>query len=179
MNRLGKNEYFKLFLICSFPVHVWAYLSLLDILPATLLQMSLGSILGVAAYVLDFALLESLFVFGIIFLATLILPKRLFNLEIFQVLAIFIFATSLAAWLIHLYNKWEIDFLSFSNWIALWILVGTSAFALAVNQLSRNQRNQELFRSAIERLAILSMVYLSLDIVGLFVILIRNSGAFS
>lgn len=172
--RWGKNEYFILFLLCSLPVHIWAYLSFLEILPVTLLQMSLWNILGVAAYVIDFALLESLFIFGLLFFASLFLPVNLLNLRALHILAILIFATSIVAWLIHLYTKWQIDFINYSNWIILWVLAGSGAFILAISWLRRNQRNQEFLQSGIERLAMLSMVYISFDFLGVFVILIRN-----
>lgn len=155
-------------------MHVWAYISLLDILPVTLLQMSLWNISGVAAYVLVFALIESVLVFAIFLLVRLILPETLFNLQSIQLLIVFIFTTSLAAIFINLYEKWDIRWLSFSNWIALWSLVSTGSFILAVNRLSRNPRSREILAAAVERLAVLSSVYVSLDILGVLVILIRN-----
>ena len=170
----AKADYFKLFLVCSFPVHIWAYINLLNDMPAIQLEMGAWRILGVAAYVLGFALIESLFIFGLIFLVSLILPESLFGLQLVQVGSIFVLTTSIAALLIHYYGQWKIESFSFTAWIALWTMIGTSIFIVAVYWLNRNQQVQGIFQSGIERLAVLSLVYISLDILGLSVIIIRN-----
>lgn len=171
---LAKADYFKLFLVCSFPVHVWAYINLLNDMPAIQLEMGVWRILGVAAYVLGFALIESLFIFGLIFLVSIILPERLFGLKLVQVGSIFVLTTAIAALFIHFYGQWEIESFSFAAWIALWAMIGLSTFIVAVYWLNRNQQVRGIFQSGIERLAVLSLVYISLDILGLFVIIIRN-----
>jgi hypothetical protein len=143
-------------------------------MPAIRLEMGVWRILGVAAYVLGFALIESLFIFGLIFLVSIILPERLFGLKLVQVGSIFVLITAIAALFIHFYGQWEIESFSFAAWIALWAMIGLSTFIVAVYWLNRNQQVQEIFQSGIERLAVLSLVYISLDILGLFVIIIRN-----
>jgi hypothetical protein len=170
----ARAEYFQLFLMCAFPIHVWAYINLLNDMPAIQLQMGFWRILGVAAYVLDFALLESLFVFGLIFIVSFILPERLFELKLVQIESIIVLTTSISVIFIQLYDHWEINSLTYADWIALWALIGLSIFIIAAYWLNRNQRAQVIFQSGVERLAILSLVYISLDILGLIVIIIRN-----
>jgi hypothetical protein len=169
-----KSEYFKLFLICSFPVHLWAYIDLMHVMPSMVLQMSDWRIVGVAAYVLDFALLESLFVFGVLFLASLLAPGGLFDIKLVQIGSLFVFAASISTVFIHLYRQWHINWLGFTNWVVVWILIGLLLFILGIIGFRRSPRIQNIFQSGIDRLVVLSMIYVSLDLLGLFVILARN-----
>lgn len=170
----ARAEYFRLFLVCSFPVHVWAYINLLNDLPAMQLQMGIWRMLGVAAYVLTFALLESMFIFGLIYITSFILPETLFGVQFLQVASIFILTASIPVIFIHLYDQRKISSFTFPGWVALWVLTGLSIFILGVYWLNRSPRFQARVQSAVGGLVVLSFVYLSLDILGLLVILIRN-----
>jgi hypothetical protein len=138
------------------------------------LEMGVWGILGVAAYVLVFALLESTFVFGLIFLVSFFLPERLFGVKFVHVGAIFVLISSIFVLFIHLYSQWEIKSLSFEYWLALWALIGLSLFIIAVYWLTGSQRVQRILQSGIESLAVLSLLYIFLDILGLLAIMIRN-----
>ena len=170
----ARSEYIKLFLMCSFPIHVWAYIDLMNVMPSMFLQMSDWRMLGVISYVLDFALLESIFIFVILFLASLLAPGGLFDLKIVHIDALFVFAASISAIFIHLYHQWDIKWMGFTNWVVTWILIGLLLFILAIIGFRRMPRMQRLFQAGIDRLAVLSTVYISLDLLGVFVILARN-----
>lgn len=170
----AKAEYFKLFLVCSIPIHIWAYINLFNDIPAMQLQMSIWRILSVASYVLAFALFESLLIFGLIFLICLLLPERLFGVKLIHLVAIIVITVSILISFIHLYDYWEIDSLSFADWIVSWVLFGLFITITLLFFLTRYKRVQKGFQSVIDRLAILSLVYISLDILGLFVITVRN-----
>lgn len=170
----AKAEYFKLFLVCSIPIHIWAYINLFNDIPAMQLQMSIWRILSVASYVLAFALFESLLIFGLIFLICLLLPERLFGVKLIHLVAIIVITVSILISFIHLYDYWEIDSLSFADWIVSWVLFGLFVTITLLFFLTRYKRVQKGFQSVIDRLAILSLVYISLDILGLFVITVRN-----
>jgi hypothetical protein len=170
----ARADYFLLFLVCSFPVHIWAYLNLLRDMPAILLEMGIWRILGVAAYVLVFAFLESLLIFLVLLLFSFTLPEKIFGLKLIHVGSILVFSATISVLFIHLYNQLEIDSLALSTWIVIWILAGFSLFTVSVYWLKRNRRAEAIFRSGIERLAILSLLYIFLDFLGLFLIIIRN-----
>ncbi len=170
----AKAEYFKLFLVCSIPIHIWAYINLFNDIPAMQLQMSIWRILSVASYVLAFALFESLLIFGLIFLICLLLPERLFGVKLIHLVAIIVITVSILISFIHLYDYWEIDSLSFADWIVSWVLFGLFVTITLLFFLTRYKRVQKGFQSVIDRLAVLSLVYISLDILGLFVITVRN-----
>lgn len=170
----AKAEYFKLFLVCSIPIHIWAYINLFNDIPAMQLQMSIWRILSVASYVLAFALFESLLIFGLIFLICLLLPERLFGVKLIHLVAIIVITVSILISFIHLYDYWEIDSLSFADWIVSWVLFGLFVTITLLFFITRYKRVQKGFQSVIDRLAVLSLVYISLDILGLFVITVRN-----
>jgi len=136
--------------------------------------MSIWRILSVASYVLAFALFESLLIFGLIFLICLLLPERLFGVKLIHLVAIIVITVSILISFIHLYDYWEIDSLSFADWIVSWVLFGLFVTITLLFFLTRYNRVQKGFQSVIDRLAILSLVYISLDILGLFVITVRN-----
>ena len=169
-----KAAYFQLFLVCSFPVHVWAYINLLNDMPSIQLEMGTWRILGVASYVLVFAFFESLFVFALIFLVSILLPEKIFGIKFVYVGSLFIFAATIPFLFIHLYSQWEIKSLSFEYWSALWTLIGLAFFVFALYWLNRSLKFQAILQSVIESLAVLSLFYISLDVLGFFLIILRN-----
>lgn len=169
-----KTDYFKLFLVCSFPIHVWAYINLFNDMPAILLEMGIWRILGVSAYVLLFALLESLSVFGLIFIVAILLPERIFGLKILHLGSIFVIASAIPVLFVHLYDELDVNVISFANWTALWVLVALFIFGIVIYWLKMSETGQGIFQAAIDRLVVLSLVYISFDLLGLFVIIMRN-----
>lgn len=170
----SKSEYFQLFLICAFPIHVWAILNLLYSAPAMALQMNVIQLLSVVAYVGAYALFESLLLFALLFLGSVLLPERFFRAKLIPIGAILVFFVSLSAMLIHLYTSWRIAVIRFPYWVGLWVAFGLAAAALMAGWVSRNRGLEGAIRSGVERLALLSLVYLSIDLLGVVVILARN-----
>jgi hypothetical protein len=171
---LSGNEYFQLFLICLLPVNIWGIIILMRRLPTLVLLMSTANLLGLSAYVLAFALLESVIIFGFIFITSLSIPKRFLGSKFVPIGATVILVASIAAALVHLYDAWDIEALEFDLWAAMWILIGIALMVLSGYWVNRSNKLEDITRSAVERLSILAMVYLCADIVGLFVILFRN-----
>lgn len=143
-------------------------------MPSIQLEMGTWRILGVASYVLVFALLESLFVFALIFLVSILLPEKIFGITFVYVGSLFIFAATIPFLFIHLYSQWGIKSMSFGYWIALWTLIGIALFVFALYWLNRSLKFQAILQSVIESLAVLSLFYISLDVLGLFLIILRN-----
>jgi hypothetical protein len=136
--------------------------------------MNAIQLVSVIAYVFVFALFESLIVFGLLFLISLIMPPRLSDTQLLPVGTLIILLASISVVLIHLYEVWEFESIKFGQWAALWVGLGLAGIALTIIWMKGNQRVESVIRSAVERVALLSLVYVSLDGLGLFVILIRN-----
>lgn len=174
-NRLfSKEEYVQLFLVVLFPVNVWAIIVFMKRLPAIILLMSTVQLLSVLAYILVFALLESVLIFGFIFLTSLIIPKRSLGSRLVPIGTIVILTASVSAALIHLYDTWDIDAIKFDLWASIWALGGLATAGLLIYWAVRNDRLEGLIKSGVERLSVLAMVYLWADILGALMILFRN-----
>ena len=171
---LSSNEYFQLFLICLLPVNIWAIITMMRRLPTLILLMSTANLLSVGAYILAFALLESVFVFGFIFLVSLMIPKRLLGSKFVPIGTIFILIAAISAGIVHLYDIWDFEALELDIWAGMWTLVGILAVGLLGYWVHRDNKVEAFTKSVTERLSILSMVYLCADILGLFVVLFRN-----
>jgi hypothetical protein len=170
----SKEEYFHLFLVCAFPVHVWAIINLLNSAPSLILEMNSFQIMSVAAYVLVFALFESILLFISLVLVSLLLPAKYLAEKLLPVGTMIVLVASLSVILIHLYENWEPESIEFAQWAIVWIMLGTAAILLSAVWMQRNRRLLDVFRASAERVSILSLVYLTADVLGLFLILIRN-----
>jgi hypothetical protein len=170
----SKREYIQLFLVCAFTIHVWAIIDYLQRVPELDLRMNLLQMAGVAAYVLVFALFESLLVFGLLFVASLMLPARLLKGRILPVGSIFILLVAIPAYLIHLYNIWHIEQLDMKQWVILWVAVGVLLMGAMIYWMVRNEKIERAICSGIERLSVLSLVYLTADLAGGLLILFSN-----
>ena len=71
-----KQEALLVFSACIFPIHIWITIVFLYNFPSLILKASLWQILGVLAYSLVFALIESLLLFGFLVLLVVILPRK-------------------------------------------------------------------------------------------------------
>lgn len=143
-------------------------------MPELNLRMSIFQMAGVAAYVLIFALFESLLVFGLLLGATLMLPSRIFKDRILLVGSIFIFIASIATYLIHLYSIWHISQFDRKQWVILWAVIAILLMGSIIYWMAHNEKVEQRIRSGIERLSVLSLVYLTADLVGGLLILFRN-----
>jgi hypothetical protein len=170
----SKKEYFQLFLVCAFTVHVWAIIDFLQQVPELNLRMSIFQMAGVAAYVLVFALFESLLVFGLLFVASLMMPTRLLNDRILPLGSIFILMTAIPAYLIHLYSIWHIHQLDLKQWVILWAGVGIVLMGATIYWMVRNKKVEHTICSGIEKISVLSLVYLTADLAGGLLILFKN-----
>ncbi len=168
--KLSRQNVFHLFVICAFPVHVWAIIGYFEQAPAWLLRMDVLELAAMAGYQLLFALVESLIVFACVWLAAAILVRWLGEATV-PAAALFVLLTSLASIWAQLDNG-----LFRSFWA---IVIGIAYLALVVGGAWFARRNQTFSRgvmSVVERLAILSMLYFVFDAIGIVLVILRQFG---
>jgi len=170
----SKNEYFQLFLVCLLPIHVWAIINLMRRASSLVLSVNSLEILGVLAYVLLFALFESLIAFAVLFTLSLILPAQFFSSKLIPVGTVLVFLASVSAVFIHLYNAWEIEDIKFDLWAGMWAFIGLVATGPSVYLIRRDKRIGAAIQGVVDRLSVLSMIYLFFDFLGLAAVIIRN-----
>jgi len=172
-----RAEWRLLYATTAIPVHLWAVLLFFYSLPAYLVRMNIWTMLGILAYVLALALLESLLVTAVLAVIALILPHRFFKQYFIPQGVLIILLSTL--WLIPVHfalintaQVWlspSIDALLPTVWLIS--LVGA---LLGFSVLLRRRPGVARFLTDLaERFTILSTVYLGLDLFALMAIILR------
>jgi len=170
----------QLFIVGAFPIQIWSIIS-------QLYQIGDGKeFFERASYSLTFALFESIGITLILILVYLILIQRWEETRVIVTEGILYLYISLWGMLGQTYfmlNKsngtfWYrvFNIVGRNGEVFLPLLVGTlilSTFFIII-VVNRSQRVQQLFISLIDRLSILIILYLLLDITGLVVVIMRN-----
>jgi len=170
----------QLFIVGAFPIQIWSIIS-------QLYQIGDGKeFFERASYSLTFALFESIGITLILILVYLILIQRWEETRVIVTEGILYLYISLWGMLGQTYfmlNKsngafWYrvFNIVGRNGGFLLPLLVGTlilSTFFIII-MVNRSQRVQQLFISLIDRLSILIILYLLLDITGLVVVIMRN-----
>lgn len=176
----------QLFMVCAFPLHLWTLLMAFRDFGWVALRTDAWDALGLVAYALVIALLESAAVFFVTVLLGLLVPwswpaeKRA---ALLGMLVLLISAWSVLAKLYSLYGlpipASLQQFLVQAGhplryvWGFVFLLVAASIL-LPTIWIVRSARLQEGLLSVYERLVTLSSLYLFLDFLGLVVIATRN-----
>jgi hypothetical protein len=159
---------------CAFPIHIWALLSGFFQLSVWLVRFDTWDLVGVFSYLLLGALIETLIlVAGLILLAWL-LPgswlRQRFALRAGSLgLLLPIWSAFLISDLVRL--GWPPGALEVTLLLLFALSIGGSLWLF-----SRSDKAARLFLAFGERLLLLSLLYLALDIAGVFVVLVRNLG---
>jgi hypothetical protein len=170
------QQIFPVFLTILFPVTFWSVLNFLRELPSYLMRMKIWEIVGVFAYTQVFALLESILLLVVLILIAEILPRHLF-LEHFTTQAALV-SLLVTLWIIPFHYKVQIlaAFPSFENrwvgffWLGLFVTL-TIGICLLFRRYTKFEQGFQVF---VEKLTVVSMLYLIVDVVSLVIIIARN-----
>jgi hypothetical protein len=185
-SKFDRSDWFKLFLVCAFPLHLWTILMVFRDVNWVAERTTSWDAVGFSGYALFYTLIESLLLFGFIALLGFIIPKN-WNLTLrFVVLSLVAFILAgwsimeqlilivFWGWLRHLANT--LTFLFTSPWSAYVLFAGLIVISVTVPLLllRKHPGLQEKVYSVLERLTLLSGLYLFIDVIGMIIILIRN-----
>lgn len=173
-------------MVCCFPIHLWAIFIFLHEFPAYLMYLTALEIIGILAYILVFALLESLLATGTLVLMAFLLPRRWF-LEHFVAYGL-VFVVVTAIWLVP-FHFWSYRQLAGSTdqtgsvpqnlsrilgfmlvWLATYVAV-ISAFYV---KLRRSPGLEEKFIDLADRFTVPSTIFIVMDFISIGIILARN-----
>lgn len=171
----NRQELFKLFLVCVFPIHFWSILIFLREVPVFILRLSAVDILSVFAYTQVFALLESSLLLCLITVLGLLLPRSLFRERFVLQGSILVLITSI--WAIPINYKGGIFALSLENTgslLIVWSLSCLGAIIVLSILLHRSIRFNSILQGFIEKLSLLSMLYASVGLISILIIIIRS-----
>jgi hypothetical protein len=185
-SKFDRSDWFKLFLVCAFPLHLWTILMVFRDVNWVAERTTSWDAVGFSGYALFYTLIESLLLFGFIALLGFIIPKN-WNLTLrFVVLSLVAFILAgwsimeqlilivFWGWLRHLADT--LTFLFTSPWSAYVLFAGLIVISVTVPLLllRKHPGLQEKVYSVLERLTLLSGLYLFIDVIGMIIILIRN-----
>jgi hypothetical protein len=173
-NLASKSDYLSLFLVCLFPIQVWGLVNLFYNVPSLVLEMKAWEFAGVISYVFSFALFESLVVFGLVFILSLIVPRRYFSDRLLATGSVLIFFATVATVMNHLHYVWKIPSSQLDSWTWKWAAASLAATGITLWGMWRSEKLSLIIRSGAERLGVLSTFYLAVDLIGVLIVVVRN-----
>lgn len=166
------RELFHAFVACSFPVFVWTFYRLFDLLPSWIIKLSLWEVTGVTAYTLAYSLLESLLVWLLFVAAAALLPPTWLRDRLVVHAVIVVWVTAIWVVVIHLRSHGVYSWSLSSNlpWLALYML---SILALEF-LLHKVKPLRVWIDSLVRRIAVLASLYILTGLAGVIVVIARN-----
>lgn len=175
-SNISREDIFLIFAACVFPVFLWSFYNLFNQMPNLLLRLNIPELIGVAAYILGFALLESclffIVLFATLFLLALVLPRKLLGDHLVAISSLLALLISGLAMVFQLSLN-RIFLISTKRSVVFVgvILLGFLGYYFIV---LRFPKFENAVRSLLRRLSVLSGLYALLGILSILVILIRN-----
>ncbi len=151
---------------------MWAVFNLLETIPSWVLQLNAWEIIGGISYTLTFALIESVFLFVLVMIVNFIVPKQFFAEKF--ILNSTILALLILIWAILV--QYNYDSIISLDRKSILFLFSTILLSIVIVILIANRiRNFEIIISAVvNRVAVLAVIYLILDILGILIVITRN-----
>ncbi len=184
--RYSKQGLWSLFLMCAFPLHFWTLILVFRDIQWMTERTNFWDALGVASYAMVFAFLESLLLFLILTLLGFLVPTQWTRETRIALLTVLFLILSVWAMLSQLYflaavqtPGWFIFLMARTGHpvrilYALALILVTPTLALPAWFALRSEKFLKSVNSLIERLSLLSGLYLFFDVVGLIIVIIRN-----
>ena len=184
--RYSKQKLWSLFLTCAFPFHLWTLIQVFRDVSWVTERTNAWDAVGVAAYGMLFALVESLLAFLVVVLLGLVTPRywdddrRIAFLSLlFLIAAVWgMISQLLFIWNIQLPSQ-TMEFLVRSGHPLRWLYGGSLAIVLATVLLPvylffGSSKFSLLVQDFTDRLSVLTIFYLLFDLAGLTIVIVRN-----
>jgi hypothetical protein len=168
----ARQKLFHAFVACSFPIFVWTFYRLFDLLPSWVINLSLWEVIGITAYTLAFSLLESLLVWLLFVAAAALLPRAWLRDRLVVHTTIVVWVTTIWAIAIHLLSGGD------SAWSFQISLPGLAAYVLSIVAVKLLLWKVEVLQvwldGLVRRIAVLASVYILTGLAGMLIVLVRN-----
>ena len=167
------SQVLAIYAACAFPIFIWTIPQIIGYASQWLLRLSLWDTLGVMAYLLANAVVESLLVFLVVMVLALILPVRVYDKVLVPLAAAFATITTIFVIVLImtqeralLYGSLNMTFVS----LAVYLVV----LGLAYLVIRRNKRVATLINGLIDRLVPLVALYVFFGVLGVALVAMRN-----
>jgi hypothetical protein len=182
----SKQGLWTLFLMCAFPLHFWTIILVIRDFSWVIARTNLWDGFGVASYGLLLAIIESVILFLVTALLGLLVSRKWNEERRITLLSVLYLVTAFWAIISQLYflagisiPQFAISFMAQSAhptrvvyvFLALLIILTT---LLPTYLVLKSNKGLQIVMELIDRLSLLTMFYLFLDVAGLIIIFIRN-----
>ena len=185
-SRYSKQGLWTLFLVCVFPLHLWTLILAFRDISWVTERTNAWDAIAVVSYGMIFALAESVLMFLVLVFVGFLTPWRWESERRIAFLAFLVLI--LAAWamisqLLFLWNvslpASAIEYLRNSDHpvritYAVCLMVITPTVLLPAYSFIKTNKAVTVMQNLMERFSLLSMFYLAFDLLGIFIILVRN-----
>ena len=175
-----------MFLMCAFPLHLWTLILVFRDMSWIIKRTNLWDAIGDASYAMIFAFSESVVIFCVLALVGLVTPKQWEVNRRVAFMTLLLFITAIWGMVSQLLFIWNISLppvlmqfvigsahpLRSLYVISLAIVLPT--VILPVYIFERSKKALPLMLDIMDRLSLLSTLYLFFDLLGLVIVLIRN-----
>lgn len=182
----SKQDLWSLFLMVAFPLHLWTLLLAFRDISWVAERTNFLDAIGVVSYGMIFAFLESLVVFLVALLLGILIPSRWGRDKRLATISLLVVVLALWAMLSQLYflQNWNIPsvilgLLAKSAHPLRFIYIIALAFTvpsvtLPILMIYRSEKILRVILDVIDRISLLTIVYLLVDLVALIVVFFRN-----
>lgn len=182
----SRQALWSLFLMCAFPLHFWTLLPAFRDVSWLTERSSLWDAIGVVSYGMIFIFSETAIIFLITTLLGLLVSRRWDKDRRVALLSIPVLITAMWAIVCQLYVLMRI---SISDQIIVFLahqehpvrylylislVLMTPTFLLPTYLVLRSDKALRFVQDLIERISLLTVIYLFFDVAGLIVVVIRN-----
>jgi hypothetical protein len=189
--RFSVGSLVNFFLVCAFPFHLWKIIMLIRDVGWVTQRAGTDSFLGLSSLAMLYALVESILFFIILLVLGLLIPWRWPAKRVFSILGFIALWAPVWDILVQVYRGTEFQHPGFlTSWLfstghplryAYPLLIGFSILIVAITIAgiwftSFNQKIQQGVDNFLGRIALLSAIYLVLDVAALVIFLIRIGG---
>lgn len=176
----------SLFLMCAFPLHVWTFILAFRDFSWVAERTDAWDAVGVVSYGLIFTFAESLAVFFAALILGLLISKKWEERKRIALLSVLVLIISLWAMINHLYFIREAsfppEFIGFFVQTSrplrmlyiLAFLIVAPTFLLPTYFILKSEKVLSFIREVIERLSLLMIMYLVMDLAAFVIVIVRN-----
>lgn len=162
-----------LYVACALPIFLWTVPHTLVYVSQWMLRLTLWETIGVIAYLLANAVVESLLVFLVVSLLVLIVPKRLYGRWLIPMVAVLVTITTTFVVLLNVTQEdaiikgsLRVTYLGFAAYLVV--------MGLAYLALRRYDRVAKSINGLIDRLVPLVLIYVFIGVLALMLVALRN-----
>jgi len=172
----SQNQVFLVFSVIVFVVFSWTLIREFFQVPSWLKYMVLGDILVITAYILAFALFESLLVLGFLLMLSVVFPVQIFRDYFIAQGCTLVSVAGLGAVMLQenislVYHLKVTELIYYPLFILLGIVILVFALAFVFDRLSFLPR---LIATIADRMTVFTYLYVPLGLIALVIVILRN-----